>query len=844
MPLREYPPLSPEHHAPPSPPPGAPHQPRAQQLWVGWWSPFSLTLGLLGLTVLAFYYKLLWPGRILMKRDAVMTFLPVKQYMIDRLQSGELPEWFPYDALGRSFLGAAVAGLFHPFTALYFFLPVPDAYRLSVFLSCLLAAYGAFALGRRLQLSHTGALLAGIVFACSGYVASVTENLLYLYSICLLPLFLVALEKALSDHIGWLTAPALLWATVFLNGDIQTGYYFAFVALLWVAMRAPGSRRDAFFKLAVIAGLACLLAGVQLGPTLSVFLGSNRRNPAVFENLEFQWSTWSTHPLRVLTILAWPNSTQADPGDVMHVFFGGPTMASWAESLYLGVPVMGLAWIGIRRRHDLRVLTVLGALALLLMLGRYGGLYEIFRQTVPFWSAFRYPEKFMGFVSLCAAVLAGAGLDGLRTQQNHPAPWFATALLCIGAGALLRTDTMQMLIAHRYGASMELTGDVAGTSALALFVSGALTIGVGLLVAATRRGWMRHTMLTMGLVVIVTLDLMSVNMRAYFTGPRAIAEFVPPLAQAIRAEEPAPGPGRFRIMTQLVGTKFLHPTIVEEALGAYGAAIVHLRQTLHGSSSSTYGIENLLPWLPGYNATLEMFVVAPPNDAVHARFNVAYFIRRRLAVADQRAPDKLTLELTEADLARSRPKSDLVVAELPEYDLMLVRNAVTAKPRAYLSSRPEQATAPVIHASLFERPDFLSGAVDVIETPDALPGPAAAGRADIERYEPEQVLIRTETPAPAVLVVADAFDPGWRATLDTGDALPILQANGLMRAVVVPAGNHRVTFSYQTPLLAAGATATAAGFLLTLALIGTARLRRGGHRNGSKENEHVSTTAG
>lgn len=837
--------MPPDHHVPPPPPPGEPDPSIAQRLWRWWQSPSCLALGCLCLAVLAFYHKLWWPSRILVKRDAVMTFLPIKQYMIDRLRSGELPEWFPYDALGRSFIGVAVSGLFHPFTALYFFLPVRDAYRFSVLLSCLLAGAGAFVLGRRLQLSPAGTMLAGIAFACSGYVASVTENLPYLYATCLLPLFLAALDKALSDHMGWLVVPAVLWATVFLNGDIQTGYYFAFAALLWVTMRTRDRLRTAWLKLALVTGLACLLAGVQLGPSLSVFLGSNRRNPSLFQDGQFDWSTWSTHPLRLLTILAWPNSTQADPADVMRIFFGGPTMTSWAESLYLGVPVVGLAVIGLRKRRDLRVLAVLGIATLVLMLGRYGGLYEIFRQVVPFWSAFRTPEKFMGFVSLCTAMLAGAGLDAIREKPTHPAPWLAAALTCMGAGWVLRTDTVQILIADSYHISMELTGDVAGTSATALFVSGTATLGLGLLIAAARQGWMRNTILTIGLLALVTLDLAGANMRAYFTGPRAVAEFLPPLAQAIRAQESTLHPGRFRIMTQLVGTQFLSPALLEDALGVYGASSVHLRHALHALSSSTYQIENLFPWLPGYHPALGTFITSRPSDAAFARFNVAYFIRQRLL--PDMAPQslgKLAPELTESDLVRSRPKSALVVAELPEYDLMLVRNSVPARPRAYLSRRPEQVTAPVAPAVLFERTDFLSGAVDVIETPDALPGPAAAGRADIAHYEPELVVVRTETPAPAVLVLVDAFNPGWRVTLDTGEELPILRANILMRAVVIPAGIHDVTFSYRTPFLTAGVAATAAGILLALALIGAAQFRRVGHQVESKDTAHVPTTVG
>ncbi|MBL9172383.1 MAG: YfhO family protein, partial [Verrucomicrobiales bacterium] len=42
------------------------------------------------------------------------------------------------------------------------------------------------------------------------------------------------------------------------------------------------------------------------------------------------------------------------------------------------------------------------------------------------------------------------------------------------------------------------------------------------------------------------------------------------------------------------------------------------------------------------------------------------------------------------------------------------------------------------------------------------------------------------------------WDPDWRAWVD-GQAAPVLRANHLMRAVSVPAGDHRVEFRYQPP---------------------------------------------
>jgi len=169
----------------------------------------------------------------------------------------------------------------------------------------------------------------------------------------------------------------------------------------------------------------------------------------------------------------------------------------------------------------------------------------------------------------------------------------------------------------------------------------------------------------------------------------------------------------------------------------------------------------------------------------------------------------------------------MIVAELPPYDLALFRNPAPPKPRVYLSKKPERSVKPVDPVVLFARPDFLSGEVDVIETSAlTLPGPATEGLARIERYAPEEVRVRVETPQPAVLILLDSFDKGWTATLENGAELPILRANALVRAVVVPAGTHLVAFSYQTPLLKAGAAASLAGCLLCLGLVTHTRWTR------------------
>jgi hypothetical protein len=343
-----------------------------------------------------------------------------------------------------------------------------------------------------LNFSRTGALVAGVAFTLSGYVVSLTDNITYLYSICALPLFCAALEKALVGSRAWTVAPAAVWATVFLNGDVQTGYYYGFIALAWTVARAPGSRRETGLKLIFVGGFAALLACVQLGPAAVVFVNSARTQPAEFHK---QALYWSTHPLRLVTMLASPVDENADPVAVGRFFFGNRPMEGkggpWTTSLYWGIPLTGLAFLGARHRRDLLVLALLGGIALLLALGRYGGLYEIFYHAVPLWSAFRYPEKLMGVASFATAVLAGAGLDALRAGKGGATPWLVAALLGAAAGLVLHTDVATAWTAGHFEAPEILARAVTNSAGLAFFHSAVAAIGVWLVVLGARRGRLR-----------------------------------------------------------------------------------------------------------------------------------------------------------------------------------------------------------------------------------------------------------------------------------------------------------------------------------------------------------------
>ena len=128
---------------------------------------------------------------------------------------------------------------------------------------------------------------------------------------------------------------------------------------------------------------------------------------------------------------------------------------------------------------------------------------------------------------------------------------------------------------------------------------------------------------------------------------------------------------------------------------------------------------------------------------------------------------------------------------------------------------PEQAAA-LLQEQLARRP---SGPVlTVVEGMEPLQASSGGpGAAEIISYAPERIEIHTSGNVPGLLVLADAYYPGWHASVDSRE-VPIYPANVLFRGVPVPAGEHSVIFTFEPTGWRLGLIAGGAALVLTTAL--------------------------
>jgi hypothetical protein len=118
-----------------------------------------------------------------------------------------------------------------------------------------------------------------------------------------------------------------------------------------------------------------------------------------------------------------------------------------------------------------------------------------------------------------------------------------------------------------------------------------------------------------------------------------------------------------------------------------------------------------------------------------------------------------------------------------------------AYPRVFLASSYITRTADQDMIDAFHSEGFDPRQTLVLETnPDIAPQ-SGEGTADITKYTPNEVVIRTASTAPKLLFLSDVYDPGWRAMVDDKEAR-IFRADHDFRGVVVPSGEHSVRMVY------------------------------------------------
>lgn len=763
--------------------------------------------GVVAVTSLVFS-RVMFAGEWLAGRDTVRVHMPLAKYWADRIRHGELPEWYPYDALGQPFIAMMLSAAFHPSRLLYLVLPVERALTVNTLLCYPLAAFGTYGCARLLGATRYGALFGAITFAFSGYVVGISNNFPYLVGIATMPWALWAAERFFRrpTTLRALLASAVL-ASICLAGETQIFFLSGGVVTLLAIIRTGGPRWPVRLALAFAVTVpAVLLAAPQILPALDGLKTREGLNPLTMAQ------SFSVHPVRLLELLFGPIFISENIG-LISAELGAivdPKMNStWVDSLAVGTPAVAFAFLAAstdgRRRVGAFVIS-LGAVALLLMLGSFTPLYGLFYKFVPVWSVFRYPEKLAPWV--CFIVALGAAVAVSHAFEDEVERRRAAVLLLAGAAvcALVAavaagSDAWSKLLA------LAKISKATWPPLTAWFVLNASGTAIATFVIALVL-WRIPRSFAAPLVICVQAVLL-----LWYGLPLPQTVGLPLVSEPVGFMSKLLESGHGKLGGPRVQGSSRSHAIPESGLSLQENIAFGMFTQLEPDLPALFGMEATNYYLPAGSGRL----VRTIREANSNGQWVVYF--PQLYGADHLVFDKSN----GAALLRSGA-FDLVEENVP-WGQLLVR-ARNARPRAFVA-HPRCVTSvaeavATIQAAGFRSEDEALVECDHSDPPNPLT--PSAGTAQIRGYAPERVEVEVDAADGSLLVLNDAYYEGWTATVD-GEPAQIIPANVAVRGVRLTAGTHKVVFAYRQSGLRSG---LALAGLTVLMFVIAAVIRAGG----------------
>lgn len=701
---------------------------------------------------------------------------PVTVELARAWSEGRLPLWTDAVYLGFPFFADPQTAAWYPGTLLVVGLGPHLGYILFLFLHSLLAAVGTIGWARSHGSGWIPAWMAGAIVSLAGYFAHEIQHPGLFAILAWVPTWLWATHRLFRRRTPrQIALAALPLAMMIFAGTLQVLFGVAIVYgfyVLGLALDARGDRGGRESLLGVAASIGAPLLGLSaaaivLLPTLLHFPHTAR---ALGMTYAFG-SMGSVHPVQLMSLFFEPAAALL-----------GRTNDFEGTSFYVGaltVPLAVLGVIGVRRVVPIALASGLVAIAFVVM-GEHGGLHPLLHSWMPeALGILRGMGRALGPGTVCLALLASLGLQRLG-DAGSPLHRVFGVLLLVAAGA--------------QGLVLSAAAGPIGWRDL----GGTLVVLLALGVWALAR---RHPrMLRPGLAALVVLDLVALGALDH-----------------VLAKAPAP-PSAEHVAGSM-------PVLADLAAGTHG----HLgeRAMLFG-----FGPRNLPLMLGpdgvgGYNPLVTLRYLDWVSLTDHQRL----FYRKpldRFVHADQ--PERLGAALLDAAAVRFVISTTPIEVEglrrvetYPKHPLRRfpphVYENQEALPRAYLAYRTQRAKRIGDLERLLTSSFDGRRATVVEDDSDPLEGPAEIERVEIDRRRPEVLHFDVAPEHPAVLVVAEAWYPGWRAWVD-GVETPVWRVNGLFRGVAVSADAQQVEMRFEPTSFRVGAVVSlAAATVLAMLLV-------------------------
>ncbi len=736
--------------------------------------------------------------------DCARQFYVMREISSEATREGRVPLWNRWIYAGTPFLANFQPGVFYPPNVLLAWsgLGVADQMTAFVTFHFFVAAAGAYVLLRLFAASPLASLLGAVVFAFS------TIQVVRI-GITTMPATGAWLPWALAASRRWFARPdARAWIGMVgalglsgLAGHFQifvfTGYAWALFGLLQGWRRNLGDARRrisparCWIGWAAAGVVAVLLMAVHLVPTLEFVPLSQEAENSRDEMVSGTLHPWVLGKMVVPGLLGDP----VDHNNATHFLRVGNGFYFQTEhstAVYLGILPLLLAGALLfnpgdgRREAAFALLLASGAILFclptpVLDLGRF----------LPGMD-FSRPDRATFLYGAGLGLAAGLGAERLASREGpggtRPSNRFAVLVGVAALGfALVVAFFGERILPGRIAQALG-PGYLPRAGAVAALIA-ALSLA---LVALRARGAIGRNAFAVIALVLVAADT------GWTSGRMNVLQ---------------PKESIFRPATQTESITFLLEKRDEAGpfrIMRYEPRHDQFEGVFPGSTPTIYGIEDVLGFDSLNTQWYEHVIDAIDPSIILNRGNFK-------GARDPRALASPILDLLGARYILALGDGPLPGLTVVHRSELTIHENPDALPRAFLVDDVRVAESEDAVLRAMADPSFRPGQWAYAERPveGLMPGPGAPdsippGDARVVSSRDEEVTVRVDARRRALLVVSDAWYPGWRARVD-GASQPILRVDHAFRGVVVEPGMHDVVFTYAPDSFRLGAALSLAG---------------------------------
>lgn len=729
--------------------------------------------------------------------DQLRLYYPNYSLFIEQLKNFEIPHWNSYIFSGNLNIASLQSAVFYPLNVFGLFLPFVEFWHLLRIAPTVLASLFAFIYLRKLRVSNLPSFFGAMTFGFSPFILTWgDEQVNTPHTVIWLPLILFCVEKLKNADLErrgfYYFLISFSIAFSIFAGFIQTTLYMVLFVIIYILFLLKNKELSfvAVLKFFATILLGFSLAAVQLVPATELYFNSARASV----NLRDTLFEFLLPPETILTYLA-PD------------FFGNP--ATWnffrggLATYYEGIMFIGVAALifaafavfEIRKDKLVWFYIAYGLVALILTLDLPLSRINMFL-PIPIFSS-SIPNRLLFIPAFCISILAAKGMDLWIYSKGRKILryiyFFAFLYLLIATYAIF-AKFFDFLPYFSGGAITRFSAPMLSLRNLVIPIT-VFAIGAAAIYLATGNRFGQSRKFAAIFLIFISYTHIFLFAQKYFSFT-----------------------DRENVFPNLEVLDFIKNN--QGYYRAWGLGEAYLENNFASKykifSADGYSSLSILSYAE-FTSLMQGKKLQDSKNRADAGVGMAN--REELSVNQPRIKllsllgvKYISAKEVDFEFLEKQGFRKVYVAKVnDDKQVFGVFENLNVVPRVFLASDYE-GPRPLLDATnmtdkeiarerrehIFER--LLDEAFDfrnvlILEKSSPILPQLGEGSAEILKYSPNEVLVKTKSGDPKLLFLSDNYYPGWKAKVD-GEETEILRANYTFRAVPLIAGEHEVRFYF------------------------------------------------